>query len=109
MQGPNEECPVEKPLVSPDRAEVYEVFVRARRGLSHTHVGSVHAHGSDAALRYARDLYTRRTEGVGLWVVPASAIRSSNPDEKDIFFDPAEDKTYRHANSYEVPEGVEHL
>uniref|UniRef100_UPI00352B1C15 1,2-phenylacetyl-CoA epoxidase subunit PaaB n=1 Tax=Pseudarthrobacter enclensis TaxID=993070 RepID=UPI00352B1C15 len=100
---------MDKSPVAPDRAEVYEVFVRPRRGLSHTHVGSVHAHGPDTALRYARDLYTRRTEGVGLWVVPAAAIKSSNPDEKDMFFDPAEDKTYRHANSYEVPEGVEHL
>ena len=58
------------------------------------------------ALRNARDVYTRRQEGVSIWVVPAAAITASSPDEKDAFFDPAADKIYRHPTFYEVPEGV---
>ena len=88
---------------------LWEVFVRARRGLSHTHVGSLHAPDAELALRNARDLYTRRQEGVSIWVVPASAITASSPDEKDAFFDPAADKVYRHPTFYEVPEGAAHL
>jgi ring-1,2-phenylacetyl-CoA epoxidase subunit PaaB len=88
---------------------LWEVFVRARRGLSHTHVGSLHAPDAAMALRNARDLYTRRQEGVSIWVVPASEITASSPDEKDAFFDPAADKVYRHPTFYPVPDGVAHL
>jgi ring-1,2-phenylacetyl-CoA epoxidase subunit PaaB len=88
---------------------LWEVFVRPRRGLSHTHVGSLHAPDAGMALRNARDLYTRRQEGVSIWVVPAAAVTASSPDEKDAFFDPAADKVYRHPTFYVVPEGVPHL
>ena len=88
---------------------LWEVFVRARRGLSHTHVGSLHAPDAEMAVRNARDLFTRREEGVSIWVVPAAEITASSPDEKDAFFDPAADKVYRHPTFYAVPEGVEHL
>lgn len=88
---------------------LWEVFVRARRGLSHGHVGSLHAPDAQMALRNARDLYTRRQEGVSIWVVPAAQITASSPDEKDAFFEPAADKIYRHPTFYDVPEGVEHL
>ncbi|MBA2456908.1 MAG: 1,2-phenylacetyl-CoA epoxidase subunit B [Nocardioidaceae bacterium] len=88
---------------------LWEVFVRPRRGLSHGHVGSLHAPDAQMALRNARDLYSRRQEGVSIWVVPAGQISASSPDEKDTFFDPAGDKVYRHPTFYDVPEGVEHL
>jgi ring-1,2-phenylacetyl-CoA epoxidase subunit PaaB len=88
---------------------LWEVFVRSRRGLSHTHVGSLHAPDAAMAVRNARDLYTRRQEGVSIWVVDAAQIVASSPDEKDAFFDPAGDKIYRHPTFYEIPEGVEHL
>ncbi len=88
---------------------LWEVFVRAKRGLSHVHVGSLHAPDADMAVRNARDLYTRRQEGVSIWVVPAAEITASSPDEKDAFFDPAGDKVYRHPTFYDVPEGVQHL
>ena len=61
------------------------------------------------ALRNARDVYTRRGEGVSIWIVPSAAITASSPDEKDPFFDPAMDKAYRHPTFYDVPEGVSHL
>ncbi|SFD23888.1 1,2-phenylacetyl-CoA epoxidase subunit PaaB [Streptomyces aidingensis] len=88
---------------------LWEVFVRGRRGLSHTHAGSLHAPDAVMALRNARDLYTRRGEGVSVWVVPAAAITASSPDERDAFFEPAADKPYRHPTFYEIPEGVRHL
>jgi ring-1,2-phenylacetyl-CoA epoxidase subunit PaaB len=88
---------------------LWEVFVRARRGLAHQHVGSLHAPDAAMALRNARDLYTRRSEGVSIWVVPAAAITASSPDEKDAFFDPAADKVYRHPTFYEIPAEVRHL
>jgi ring-1,2-phenylacetyl-CoA epoxidase subunit PaaB len=88
---------------------LWEVFVRAKRGLSHVHAGSLHAPDAEMAVRNARDLYTRRQEGVSIWVVPAEEITASSPDEKDAFFDPAADKIYRHPTFYTVPEGVEHL
>jgi phenylacetate-CoA oxygenase PaaH subunit len=97
--------------MSADRREwpLWEVFVRARRGLSHVHVGSLHAPDGELALRHARDVYTRRSEGVSIWVVQSSALLASSPDERDAFFDPAGDKVYRHPSFYDVPDGVPHL
>jgi ring-1,2-phenylacetyl-CoA epoxidase subunit PaaB len=88
---------------------LWEVFVRPRRGLSHGHVGSLHAPDARMALQNARDLYTRRGEGVSIWVVPAAAVTASSPDEKDSFFEPAADKIYRHPTFYDIPDEVPHL
>ena len=88
---------------------LWEVFVRSKRGLSHNHVGSLHAADAQLALRNARDVYTRRQEGVSIWVVPAAEIVASSPDEKDSFFDPAADKVYRHPTFYDIPAEVQHL
>ena len=88
---------------------LWEVFVRPRRGLSHQHAGSLHADDAELALQHARDLFTRREEGVSIWVVPSSEVVASSPAEKDAFFDPAGDKPYRHPTFYDVPEGVPHL
>jgi ring-1,2-phenylacetyl-CoA epoxidase subunit PaaB len=90
-------------------APLWEVFVRARRGLSHVHVGSVHADDSTLALQNARDVYTRRGEGDSLWVVPSARITASDPDNREALFDTALDKAYRHPTFYEVPDGVEHM
>jgi len=88
---------------------LWEVFVRPRRGLAHTHAGSIHADDAELALQNARDVYTRRGEGVSLWVVPSASIVASSPEEKDAFFEPAGDKPYRHPTFYEVPDGVQNL
>jgi ring-1,2-phenylacetyl-CoA epoxidase subunit PaaB len=85
---------------------LWEVFVRARNGLSHRHVGSVHAADARMAIEAARDAYTRRMEGVSLWVVPSAQITASDPAEAGALFEPAEDKAYRHPTFYKVPEGV---
>lgn len=88
---------------------LWEVFVRASRGLSHVHAGSLHAPDEIMAVRNARDLYTRRAEGVSVWVVPASAITASDPDAKDSFFESAQGKEYRHATYYTESDAVPHL
>ncbi len=88
---------------------LYEVFVRSKHGLNHKHVGSVHAADAEMAMANARDLYTRRSEGVSIWVVPSAAITASSPDEKDILFDPSDDKVYRHASFYKLPDEVGHM
>ena len=67
---------------------LWEVFIRSRQGLGHKHVGSLHAADAEMAIQNARDVYTRRQEGVSIWVVPAEAISASSPDDKDVF-DPA--------------------
>ena len=88
---------------------LYEVFIRSKAGLSHRHAGSIHAADDEMALHNARDTYTRRSEGVSLWVVRSSEIIASDPAETAAFFEPAEDKIYRHPTFYEIPDGVENL
>jgi ring-1,2-phenylacetyl-CoA epoxidase subunit PaaB len=88
---------------------LFEVFVRPRSGLSHRHCGSLHAPDAEMALENARDLYTRRGEGVSIWVVPSAAITASAPEDKGAFFDPADDKIYRHPTFYEIPEDVKNM
>ena len=88
---------------------LWEVFVRTRAGLDHKHCGSLHASDSAMALQMARDVYTRRQEGASVWVVRSDQIVASDPDTKDMFFEPAEDKVYRHPTFYKLPADVDHM
>lgn len=88
---------------------LYEVFIRSRNGLSHKHVGSLHAPDAAMALDNARDAYTRRGEGVSIWVVPSSAIIASDPSDKDSLFEPLAEKTYRQATYYDIPDEVKNI
>jgi ring-1,2-phenylacetyl-CoA epoxidase subunit PaaB len=88
---------------------LWEIFVRSENGLAHKHVGSLHAADAEMAVQNARDLYTRRNEGVSIWVVRSSDIVATDPAQSDALFEPSEDKAYRHATFYQVPEGVKHL
>ncbi len=88
---------------------LYEIFIRARGGLDHKHVGSVHAADTAMALEHARDVYTRRLEGVSIWVVRSSDIVASDPQDADALFEPARDKVYRHPTFYDIPHEVKTL
>jgi ring-1,2-phenylacetyl-CoA epoxidase subunit PaaB len=88
---------------------IWEVFVRSKQGLDHKHCGSLHAADAPMALRMARDVYTRRQEGVSIWVVPSSAITASAPQDKAELFEPAGDKIYRHPTFYTLPDEVNHM
>ncbi|HZB92745.1 MAG TPA: 1,2-phenylacetyl-CoA epoxidase subunit PaaB [Stellaceae bacterium] len=92
--------------MSEAKMPLWEVFIRSRNGLAHKHVGSVHAADAAMALQAARDVYTRRGEGLSLWVVPSSAITASDPAEKDMMFEPTGSKIYRHPTFYKVPDDV---
>lgn len=63
---------------------LWEVFIRSRNGLAHKHVGSVHAADATLALQAARDVYTRRGEGLSIWVIPSAAIIASDPADRDV-------------------------
>src|SRR5580658_10155352 len=88
---------------------LFEVFIRSRSGLEHKHVGSIHATDTRMAIEHARDVYTRRQEGVSIWVVRSSDITASDPAEADALFEPARDKVYRHPTFYAIPDEVKNL
>jgi len=88
---------------------LWEVFIRPRNGLAHRHCGSLHAADETMAINLARDVYTRRGEGLSIWVVPSAAITASDPELRDENFEPLESKVYRHPTFYEVPDDVGHM
>ena len=91
------------------QGQLWEVFVQKKAGQPFVHCGSLHAYDKEMALENARDLYTRRSEGSALWVVPAAAIVASSPEDAGPFFEPANDKVYRHPTFYQIPEGVKYI
>ena len=92
-----------------EKLELFEVFIRSKRGLDHKHVGSLHAEDNEQALEYARDVYTRRSEGVSIWVVKSADICASQEGDSESFFDPSDDKPYRHATYYPLPKEISNM
>ncbi len=88
---------------------LWEVFIRSKQGLDHKHAGSLHAADAQMAIENARDVYTRRMEGVSIWVVESKYITASNPEEAGELYEPAVDKIYRHPTFYNLPDEVNHM
>jgi ring-1,2-phenylacetyl-CoA epoxidase subunit PaaB len=88
---------------------LWEVFIRSKQGLDHKHVGSLHAADAQMAIENARDVYTRRMEGVSIWVVESKFVTASNPEEAGELYEPAVDKIYRHPTFYQLPDEVNHM
>ncbi|NQW43318.1 MAG: 1,2-phenylacetyl-CoA epoxidase subunit B [Bacteroidetes bacterium] len=88
---------------------LWEVFIRAKQGLNHKHVGSLHAADVTMAIANARDVYTRRLEGISIWVVESKHLHASEPSDQEALFDPAEDKIYRHPTFYNLPIELKHM
>jgi len=88
---------------------LWEIFIRSKQGLDHKHAGSLHAADAQMAIENARDVYTRRMEGVSIWVVESKYIHASNPDEAAQLYEPANDKIYRHPTFYDLPDEVGHM
>jgi ring-1,2-phenylacetyl-CoA epoxidase subunit PaaB len=88
---------------------LWEVFIRSKQGLDHKHVGSLHATDAKMAIENARDVYTRRQEGISIWVVESKYIHASNPEDADSLYDPANDKIYRYPTFYELPDELKHM
>ena len=92
-----------------EKIDVWEVFIQSKNGLPHKHVGSIHATDKEMALQNARDLYTRRKEGSSIWVVKTTDIVASQAEDGDSFFDPSDDKMYRHPTFYTMPDGAKNI
>lgn len=92
--------------MSDSQGPMWEVFVQKKSGQPFVHCGSVHAFDGEMALQNARDLYTRRGEGMALWVAPSASIVSSSPEDIGPFFEPANDKIFRHPTFYQIPDGI---
>lgn len=107
--APGGSSPVNAPSVQEKNWPLWEVFIRSRQGLDHKHAGSLHAADAQMAIENARDVYTRRMEGVSIWVVESKYIHASNPEESSSLYDPANDKVYRHPTFYELPEAVKNM
>ena len=87
---------------------LWEIFIRSQHGLAHKHVGSLHAPDAELAVQNARDVYTRRNEGVSIWVVKSTDIVASAPGDKEALFEPANSKVYRHPTFFPMPDEVKH-
>ena len=92
-----------------ENTTVWEVFIQSKNGLAHKHAGNVHAEDKIMALENARELYTRRNDGSCSLVVKATNIISSESEDSEAFFDPSNDKMYRHPTFYTMPEGSKHI
>ena len=88
---------------------LWEVFIRSNNGLDHKHVGSLHAADAEMAIENARDVYTRRNEGISIWVVESKYIHASDPGEQDSLFESARNKVYRHPTFYDIPDEIGHM
>lgn len=88
---------------------LWEVFIRSKQGLSHKHVGSLRASDEQMAIENARDVYTRRSEGISIWVTESKNIFASSPSESEELYEPSNSKVYRHPTFYTVPDEIEHM
>lgn len=88
---------------------LWEIFIRSAHGLSHRHVGSLHAADAKMAIENARDVYTRRNEGVSIWVVRSADVVATSPGDKEPLYEPAREKVYRHPTFFPMPEEMKHL
>ena len=89
-----------------DQWIIWEVFIQPSPGQPHEHAGSLRAPDAEIALQNARDVFARRGKASSIWVVKSSDITSSRPDDSGSFFDPADDKIYRHSHFYKLPRGL---
>lgn len=95
--------------IKDSQGPLWEVFSQTKPGMPFKHAGSLHAYDKQLAVEAARDLFTRRNEGTGLWVVRSEDIIAVQPEDAESFFEPANDKIYRHPTFYEIPDGIKHI
>lgn len=95
--------------INTDSLPTWEVFMQQKNGAAHEHVGSVHAADAELALQGARDVYARRGGNGCIWVVPMETIYSSSSDDSESFFEPGNDKIYRHGHYYKVPRTLKNI
>lgn len=89
-----------------NQGPIWEVFLQEKSGAPHQHAGSLHAPDAEIALQNARDVYSRRSEAVSIWVVESRHITATTPEDNPSFFEPAADKIYRHPQFYKIPRAI---
>ena len=89
-----------------DQWMLWEVFIQPSAGEPHEHTGSLRAPDAEIALQNARDVFALRGKVCSIWVVKSSEITASAPEDVGAFFDPANDKVYRHSHFYKLPRGM---
>lgn len=85
-------------LVPERDLKAYEVFIQLKRSDPHVHAGSLDAPDDEVALQFAREHYARDQQCVHIWVVPRSAVISTDYD-KDLVWRNT-DQSYRLAKGY---------
>ena len=88
--------------------ELYEVFVREKRGDHPAHVGSIHATDPQMAIVLAKEQYARRGRVVQLWVTPTRFITATPLQDADVF-EHVTDRSYREASGYSVAKKVRQI
>jgi ring-1,2-phenylacetyl-CoA epoxidase subunit PaaB len=61
------------------------------------------------ALNAARDTYTRRNEGVSIWIVPSAKITASDLNNISETLENSDNKIYRHPSFYDIPDDIGHM
>jgi len=99
----------EKPATETQGVQQWEVFFRTKQGLSHKHVGSITTDQASTAISEAIKIYGDSLKITNVWVVPSTRINASDPAESESFYDPAENKLFRHATFYVLPDEIKHM
>lgn len=90
---------IKNPGITEGKKESYEIFHLAKRGKQHVHVGKVDAGSPDEALWQAGQSLRGDKVIYNVWVIRSSAIRSTNPEDKDLWLT-LPDKKFRDAADY---------
>ncbi len=100
-----EQLAVQPPAAaSAGSAETYEVFQKLTQRQSEvfvSHLGRVEAASPIDALRLAQSAFGD-SPGFVWWLVPTRTISRSDPGDEPSWFEPAREKSYRHAADYPV-------
>src|SRR5579875_1075562 len=78
---------------------IYEVFRQEEEAGYLRHEGSLEAPSAELAVHYARELYSRRSEAIRLWVIPREAIIEVTDHD---FLQPPLERTHRMGEGYRV-------
>ena len=89
---------------------LWEIFIRSASMAWRTSTWVACTHRMPKwPIKNSRDVYTRRNEGVSIWVVRAVDIVASSPADKGALFEPSNSKVYRHPTFFPMPEEVKNL
>lgn len=94
---------------TPGEPQLWEVFIRHRRGLAHVHAGSLYATGPGDGIARARQAYVTRDDGISVWIVPSDQIIAADPSDAAALFEPFADKDYRYPTFYNIPKEVGYM